>query len=153
MDMSETPTETMMKRFQSFQPPILKGTVTSDDCENWLEDIEILFDFLKCTDERRVKLIGQQLHEVAKSWWLVIKEALEQRVSYRQDKGAEFTNLKQGQLNIDEYLAKFSTLLRFASHVARNDEAIVDQFLNGMNPEILTLVNVERSNNLADALI
>ncbi|XP_073049532.1 uncharacterized protein [Primulina eburnea] len=152
----------MMKKFQSFQPPILRGTETQVDCENWLEDIEMLFEFLGFTDDCRVKHIGNQLREVARSWWLVTKEALEQRgpaitrkifkvefyqrffpVSYRQDKSAEFANLRHGQLNIDEYLAQFFTLLHFAPHVARNDEAISGQFIQGLNPEIRTLVNVK----------
>ncbi|XP_073057338.1 uncharacterized protein [Primulina eburnea] len=130
----------------------------------------MFFDFLECTEEYRVKLIRHQLHEIAKSWWLVIKKALEQHgtvitwgifiaefyrrffpVLYREEE-AEFENLRQGQLKIDEYLTQFSILLRFAPHVARNDEAVVDQFLNGLIPEILILVNVERPNNLADAL-
>ncbi|XP_073271529.1 uncharacterized protein [Primulina huaijiensis] len=171
MDVSETLMETQLTRFQSFQPPILKGTEMPVDCENWLEDIEMLFEFLGFTDDCRIKLIGHQLREVVRSWWLVTKEALEQRgpvitwkifkvefyqrffpVSYRQDKGAEFANLKQGQLNIDEYLAQFFTLLRFTPHVARNDEAVCDLFIQGLNPEIRTLVNVKRPNNLADTL-
>ncbi|XP_073309908.1 uncharacterized protein [Primulina huaijiensis] len=163
--------ETKLKRFQSFQPSILKGIETPGDCENWLDDIEMLFEFLDFIDDCRVKLIGNQLREVARSWWLVIKEALEQRgpvitwkifkvefyqrffpVSYKQDKSAEFANLRQGQLNIAEYLAQFFTLLRFSPHVARNDAVVFDQFIQGLNPEIRTLVNVKQPNNFVDTL-
>ncbi|XP_073273268.1 uncharacterized protein [Primulina huaijiensis] len=171
MDVTGTPMETLLKRFQSFKPPILKGTETSIDCESWLDDMEMLFDSLDYTDERRVRLIGHQLHEVAKSWWLTTNKALEHRstvitwrifkaefyqrffpVSYRKDKGAEFDNLKQGHLNIEEYVAKFSTLLHFAPHVADNDEAMADQFINGLNLDFFTLKNTRRPNNFADAL-
>ncbi|XP_073286145.1 uncharacterized protein, partial [Primulina huaijiensis] len=163
--------ETQLKRFQSFQPPVLKGTETPVDCENWLEDIEMLFEFLGFTDDCRVKLIGNQLQEIAWRWWLVTKEALEQRssvitwkifkvefyqrffpVSYRQDKDVKFLNLRQGHLSIDEYLAQFFILLRFAPHVARNDEAISSQFIQRLNPEIRTLVNVKQPINFADTL-
>ncbi|XP_073294481.1 uncharacterized protein [Primulina huaijiensis] len=144
--------ETLLKRFQSFHPPTLRGTETSVDCESWLDDIEMMFESLEYTDERRVKLIGHQLHDVAKNWWITTKRALEHRVSYRKDKGAEFGNLRQDQLNIEEYVAKFSSLLRFAPHVAEHDEAVADQFINGLNPEILTLVNTGRPNNFTDAL-
>ncbi|XP_073289357.1 uncharacterized protein [Primulina huaijiensis] len=148
-----------------------QGTETSDDCENWLDDIDILFDSLDYPDERRVKQIGHQLQEVAKSWWIATKEALEQHgtvitwkifraefyrrffpVSYREDKKVEFKNLKQGQLNMEEYVAKFSTLLHFAPYVAGNDEAVADQFINGLNPEIFALVNMERPHHFADVL-
>ncbi|XP_073038298.1 uncharacterized protein [Primulina eburnea] len=145
MDVTATPMETLLKRFQSFRPPTLKGTEYSVDCESWLDDIELLFDSFDYTDERGVKLIGHQLQEVAKNWLITTKRALEQRgteftwkvfktefyqrffpVSYRKEKGAEFSNLRQGQLNIEEYVAKFPTLLRFAPHVAENDETVAD---------------------------
>ncbi|XP_073051325.1 uncharacterized protein [Primulina eburnea] len=136
--------ETLLKRFQSFGPPTLRGTENAVDCESWLDDIEMLFESLAYTDERRVKLIGHQFQDVAKSWWLTTKRALEHRVSYRKDKGAEFANLRQGKLNIEEYVAKFSSLLRFAPHVAENDEAVSDQFINGLNPDIFTLSEKSR---------
>ncbi|XP_073314711.1 uncharacterized protein [Primulina huaijiensis] len=163
--------ETLLKRFQSFKPPTLKGTESAIDFESWLDDIEMLFESLDYTDDRRVKLIGHQLHKVAKNWWFTTKRALEHRgteitckvfkaefyqrffpVSYRKDKGDEFANLRQVQLNIEEYVAKFSTLLRFAPHVAKSDEAVADKFINGLNPDIFTLVNTGRPNNFADAL-
>ncbi|XP_073147774.1 uncharacterized protein [Henckelia pumila] len=151
MDVTATPMETLMKRFQSFKPPTLKVTENSFECECWLEDIE-MFDSLDYRDDRRIRVIGHQLHDVAKSWWITIKRALESRVSYRKEKGAEFENLKQGNLNIEEYVAKFSSLLKFSPHVVENEEAKVDQFINGLNPDVFTLVNFGRPKNFADAL-
>ncbi|KZV21995.1 hypothetical protein F511_41825 [Dorcoceras hygrometricum] len=163
--------ETLLKRFQSFKPPTLTGTESAIECENWLEDIEQLFEALEYTDERRVKLIIHQLHGIGKSWWIATKKALENQgtvitwavfrtafyqrffpVSYRKDKGAEFANLRQGQLNIEDYVAKFTSFLKFAPHVAMSDEAQADQFINGLNPDVFTLVNTERPNTFADAL-
>ncbi|XP_073121095.1 uncharacterized protein [Henckelia pumila] len=170
-DATASPMEILLKRFQSFKPPTLKGTETSVDCEGWLEDIEMMFDSLDYADDRRIRLIGYQLQDVAKSWWITTKKALENRgttinwkvfktefyqrffpLSYRKDKNAEFANLKQGNLTIVEYVAKFSTLLKFAPHIAENEEAKADQFINGLNPDVFTLVNVGRPNNFADAL-
>ncbi|KZV35264.1 hypothetical protein F511_40398, partial [Dorcoceras hygrometricum] len=123
------------------------------------------------TDDRRVKLIVHQLHGLGKSWWIATKKALENQgtvitwavfrtafyqrffpVSYRKDKGAEFANLRQGSLTIEEYVAKFTSLLKFAPHVAISDEAQADQFINGLNPDVFTLVNTGRPNTFADAL-
>ncbi|KZV33888.1 hypothetical protein F511_11098 [Dorcoceras hygrometricum] len=163
--------ETLLKRFQSFKPPTLTGTESAIDCENWLEDIEQLFEALEYTDERRVKLIIHQLHGIGKSWWVATKKALENQgtvitwevfrtafyqrffpVYYRKDKGAEFANLRQGQLNIEDYVAKFTSLLKFAPHVAMNDEAQADQFINGLNPDVFNFVNTGRPNTFVDAL-
>ncbi|KZV23850.1 Pol polyprotein, partial [Dorcoceras hygrometricum] len=126
------------------------------------------FDY---TDDRQVKLIVHQLHGLGKSWWIATKKALENQgtvitwavfrtafyqrffpVSYRKDKGAEFANMRQGQLNIEEYVAKFTSLLKFAPHVAISDEAQADQFINGLNPDVFTLVNTGRPNTFADVL-
>ncbi|KZV35602.1 Pol polyprotein [Dorcoceras hygrometricum] len=163
--------ETLLKRFQSFKSPTLTGTENTIYCENWLEDIEQLFETLYYTDDRRVRLIIHQLHGLGKSWWIATKKALENQgtavtwsvfkttfyqrfflVSYRKDKGAEFANLRQGQLNIEEYVAKFTSLLKFAPHVAVRDEAQADQFINGLNPDVFTLVNSRRPNTFVDAL-
>ncbi|XP_073120470.1 uncharacterized protein [Henckelia pumila] len=139
VDMTATPMETLLKRFQSFKPLTLKGTENSVECESWLEDIEELFESLDYADDHRVKLVIHQLHEVAK-------------VSYRKEKGAEFSSLQQGQLNIEQYVAKFTSPLKFAPHIADSDEAQVDQFINGLNPDVFTLVNAGRPKNFADAL-
>ncbi|KZV16760.1 hypothetical protein F511_41458 [Dorcoceras hygrometricum] len=80
MDVTITPMETLLKRFQSFKPPTLKGMENSDDCGNCLEDIEQLCDSLDYSDDRRIRLVVHQLHEVAKIWWITMKKALEHRV-------------------------------------------------------------------------
>ncbi|XP_073138541.1 uncharacterized protein [Henckelia pumila] len=122
--------ETLLKRFQSFRPPNLKGTENAVDSESWLEDIDKLFDSLDYTDDRQIGLVVHQL----------------------QDKGAEFSNLRQENLNIEEYVAKFDSILRFAPHIADNEEAKADQFINGPNPDIFVLVNTGRPDNFADVM-
>ncbi|XP_073019326.1 uncharacterized protein [Primulina eburnea] len=171
MDITPTPMEILLARFQSLHPPMLKGTENALECENWLENIDQLFESLEYPDDRRIKLVVHQLLDVAKSWWIMTKKALEGRgttvtwdmfksefyqrffpTSYRKDRGAEFANLKQGNLNIEDYVAKFSNLLRFAPHVASDEEAKADHFINGLNPDIFTLVNTGRPNTFAEAL-
>ncbi|XP_073152082.1 uncharacterized protein [Henckelia pumila] len=142
VDDTITPMEALLKRFQSFRPPYLNGKENSVDCESWLEDVDQLFESLDYSDDRRVRLIMHQLQGVAKSWWMTTKRAKENKgtaitwalfraefykrffpVSYRKDKGAEFANLRQGSMSIEDYVAKFDSLLRFAPHIADNEEA------------------------------
>ncbi|XP_073130146.1 uncharacterized protein [Henckelia pumila] len=171
MDATATPMETLLKRFQSFRPPILKGAKNPVDCEGWLDDIDQLFDSLDYSDDRRIRLVIYQLHGVAKKWWTSTKKAMENRgtlinwilfktefykrffpVSYRKDKNAEFANLMQGNLSIEDYVTKFDSLLRFAPHISDNEEAKADHFINGLNPDIFVLVNTGRPNNFSDAM-
>ncbi|XP_073153972.1 uncharacterized protein [Henckelia pumila] len=86
----ENPMEKLLKRFQSFKPPTLQGTENFVDCENWLEDIEQLFESLDYTDDRRVRLVIHQLHGLAKNWWVATKRAFENR--------ADETTAKQQQI-------------------------------------------------------
>ncbi|XP_073136988.1 uncharacterized protein [Henckelia pumila] len=139
MDVTATLMKTLLKRFQSFKPPTLKGTENAVDCKIWLEDIEQLFDSLDYTDDRRIRLVVHQLQGIAK-------------ISYSKDKGAEFATLRKENLNIEEYVAKFDSLLRFAPHIANNEEAKADQVINGLNPDIFTLVNSGRHDNFVDEL-
>ncbi|XP_073133575.1 uncharacterized protein [Henckelia pumila] len=137
MDVTPTPMEVLLKIFQSFKLPTLKGTENSVDCEIWLDDIEQLFESLDYSNERMIRLVVHQLHDVAKIW---------------KDKGSEFSSFRQGNVNIEEYMAKFYSLLRFAPHIAENEEAKADQFINGLNPNVFTLVNIERPNNFDNVL-
>ncbi|XP_073057156.1 uncharacterized protein [Primulina eburnea] len=171
MDITPTPMEILLARFQSLHPPMLKGTENALECEKWLENMDQLFESLEYPDDRRIKLVVHQLLDVAKSWWIMTKKALEVRgtivtwdmfksefyqrffpTSYRKDRGAEFANLKQGNLNIEDYVAKFLNLLRFSPHVASDEEAKADHFINGLNPDIFTLVNTRMPNTFAEAL-
>ncbi|XP_073133931.1 uncharacterized protein [Henckelia pumila] len=135
MDVTATPMKTLLKRFQSFKAPTLKGIENAVDCKSWLEDIKHFFDSLNYIDDRGIRLVVHQL-----------------QVSYRKYKEIEFATLRQGNFNIEEYLAKFDCLLRFAPHMADNEESKADQFMNGLNPDIFTLVNTGRPDNFADAL-
>ncbi|XP_073061741.1 uncharacterized protein [Primulina eburnea] len=171
MDITPTPMEILLARFQSLHPPMFKGIENALECENWLKNMDQLFESLEYPDDRRIKLVVHQLLDVAKSWWIMTKKALEGRgtivtwdifksefyqrffpTSYRKDRGAEFANLKKGNNNIEDYVAQFSNLLRFAPHVASDEEAKADHFINGLNPDIFTLVNTGRPNTFAEAL-
>ncbi|KZV46689.1 hypothetical protein F511_38673 [Dorcoceras hygrometricum] len=55
--------ETLLKRFQSFKPPTLAGTENAIECENWLEDIEQLFEALDYTDDRRLIVASAEEQE------------------------------------------------------------------------------------------
>ncbi|XP_073137357.1 uncharacterized protein [Henckelia pumila] len=55
-------------------------------------------------------------------------------------------------MSIEDYVAKFDSLLRFAPHIADNEEAKADQFINGLHPDIFILVNTGRPDNFSDAM-
>ena len=48
---------------------------------------------------------------------------------YNDDKAKEFHELRLGQLTIDEFVTKFTNLLRYVSYI-REEKAKVQRFLN-----------------------
>ncbi|XP_025795776.1 uncharacterized protein LOC112875977 [Panicum hallii] len=54
----------------------------------------------------------------------------------------EFRKLRQGGMNVTEYLHKFTELSRYAPEDINDDEKKQEAFLGGLNPEIRTLVEV-----------
>ncbi|KZV43166.1 hypothetical protein F511_41044 [Dorcoceras hygrometricum] len=75
-----------------------------------------------------------------------------QRYHSRLSRNCLPPEIGEDKLNIEEYVAKFSSLLRFAPHIADNEEAKADQFINDLNLDVFTLVNTVRPTTLAEAL-
>ncbi|XP_073154207.1 uncharacterized protein [Henckelia pumila] len=143
MDATLTPMEVLFERFQMYDPPILKGTEDAIACESWLEELDHLFESLDYFDERIIRLIIYQLQDLARSWWVVTKQSMENR-------GSVIT--WQGNLTVESNVSKFFNLLRFVPPVVDDEEVQADLFINGLNSEIYTWINAERPNNMADAI-
>lgn len=60
-----------------------------------------------------------------------------------KEKWKEFVSLKQGDLAVDEYVRKFWELSRYATHMIATDALKVEQFVNGLNPEIYNNVSID----------
>ncbi|XP_073120627.1 uncharacterized protein [Henckelia pumila] len=163
--------EVLLERFQTYHLPTMKGTEDVIACGSWFEELDQLFESLEYSDERRIRLIVYQLQDLAKICWIVTKKFLENRgivvtwqvfriefyqrllpASHREDREAEIANLKQGNLNIEEYIAGFSNLVWYVPRVADNAEAQVEQFINGLNPNIYAWMNAGRPNTFAEAM-
>ncbi|XP_073121093.1 uncharacterized protein [Henckelia pumila] len=171
MDATLTRMEVLFERFQTYNPPTLKGTEDTSACEGWLEEHDQLFESLEYSDERRIKLVVYQLQDSARSLWFATKQCLEIRgiviswqvfktefcerflpKSYREDRAGEFVNLQQGNMTVDGYVAKFSNLFRFVPHVNQDEKVQMNLFINGLNPEIYAWIDAGRPNRLADAI-
>ena len=98
---------------------------------------------LGCTDEQKVIYVAYKLFGEAKRWWLSRSVLLEQELqgapitwerfkveflnqyfprSAWEVKAREFSNLVQGSLSVEEYVARFMELSRFAPHLIPDEE-------------------------------
>ena len=62
-----------MEQFKKLNPPSFKGTPNPTEAENWVMQMEKMFDVLKCTDEQRVLFGTFMLEGEAEHWWRMTK--------------------------------------------------------------------------------
>jgi hypothetical protein len=111
-------------------------------------------------DRDKVLLAVQQLRGPALAWWQSYQEINENAnkmvwadfvkifrehhipSSVMKLKRDEFRKLRQGGMNVMEYLHKFTELSHYAPEDINDDEKKQEAFLGGLNPEIRTLVEV-----------
>ncbi|GKV48743.1 hypothetical protein SLEP1_g55542 [Rubroshorea leprosula] len=90
-------------------PPSFKGVPDPDVAKSWVKKLEKMFKLLKCTDGQKVELVVFTLEGEADDWWTAAQQGFSKR-------GEE-----QDDMTVDEYQAKFSSLMKFAPHLV-NDE-------------------------------
>ncbi|GFS33112.1 hypothetical protein Acr_00g0026380 [Actinidia rufa] len=127
---------TTIKQFQQLRPPTFYGMPDPMAAESWLLGIERVFEVLPCTDEQKVIFATFLFEGAALIWWQLKKpleplwlwprflevfneEYFPEMVRYQ--KIQEFLNLKQGNMIIVVYNAKFMDLSRYAPHIVSTE--------------------------------
>jgi len=75
--------------------------------------------------------------------WERLRELMDNQYYLRdvqRTKEREFLGLKQGNLSVMEYAAKFSELSRFAPHQVNNEERKMDHFEQGLRGNIKSMI-------------
>jgi hypothetical protein len=124
------------------------------DAEDWLKGVEKKLMIAQCTDREKVLFAAHQLYGTAANWWETYCNTHvnidtitwnEFKARFRthyvprgtmQLKRKEFTNLKQGDMTVNEYLNSFIQLSRYAPDDINTDEKKQDVFLNVLNNDI-----------------
>ncbi|XP_057779913.1 uncharacterized protein LOC130998515 [Salvia miltiorrhiza] len=146
----------VVAQFRSMAPPTLKGNEGPLGTEEWMRQMERIFNYMRCRDDSKVTCAAFQLIDDAGHWWESETAALtEEQVraiswrtfkekvmgkyfpkAFRKQKEIELMNLEQGNLTVLEYEQKFTQLARFAPHLVDTDEKKAWTFENGLRPEI-----------------
>src|SRR3954470_17018803 len=122
----------ILATFQREYPPVFKGKHDPDGALEWLKEIERIFRVMDCTPAQKVRYGTHMLAVEADDWWLETRQRLEVageeitwvvfrreflRKYYPEDvrgkKEIEFLELKQGNMSVTEYAAKFTELAKF----------------------------------------
>ncbi|XP_058726030.1 uncharacterized protein LOC131597342 [Vicia villosa] len=125
-----------LSTFPRENPPTFKGNYDPDGAHEWLKEIERIFRAMDCSAvQKRLKTIGDVI-----TWAVSTRKFLRKYFpeDVRGKKEMEFLALKQGNLTVTEYAAKFVELVKFypdySEETAEYSKCI--KFDNGLCPEI-----------------
>ncbi|RDX89039.1 hypothetical protein CR513_29283, partial [Mucuna pruriens] len=95
--------------------PSFKGGYDLDSTQNWIRELEKIFYTMECTNGQKVTFSDYVLVEEVEHWWENTRAHME--VEYfprnvKSKKEMEFLELKQGNMFVAIYLAKFEELSR-----------------------------------------
>ncbi|MCI41161.1 hypothetical protein A2U01_0062394, partial [Trifolium medium] len=65
--------EKRLEHFMSHKPTIFTGGYNSDGAIKWIEEVEIIFEAMGCTEENKTTLRVYVLREEANNWWRNVK--------------------------------------------------------------------------------
>ena len=139
------------------KPLTFKGRFDPEGPLTWKESMERIFRAMVTNDDQKVRFATHMLAEDAEYWWTSTKRRIEASgdvvtlvmfkseflkkyflEDLRNKKEAEFLILKQGNLSVVEYAAKFEELSRFYPYINTEDAMISNcvKFENGLRPDI-----------------
>ena len=159
--------------FQRNNPPLFKGTHDPEGAQKWLKEIERIFRVIDCAEDLKVRYGTHMLAEEADDWWVATRTEMVQdgealtwanfrraflRRYFPEDvrgkKEIEFLELKQGNMSVVEYAAKFAELAKFYPHYAEeNDEfSKCIKFENRLRLKIKKAVGYQKIRVFADLI-
>lgn len=153
------------KAFKNMHPPEFKGTTDPVEAQSWVKEIEKVFRVIKVAEDQKTAFAAYMLKGEASFWWESV-EARENNVSWARFKELffqkyfprsletnmeiKFLELKQGEMTVAEYEAKFTELARFAPHQVDTERRKARRFEQGLKPWIYNKVAVLEIDNYAD---
>ncbi|XP_028105428.1 uncharacterized protein LOC114304473 [Camellia sinensis] len=147
----------LTQKFMKIKPPTFFGGIEPLKAETWLLEMEKLFEVFPRSETQKVLLATYTLKDEARRWWLLIRtnngnmtwtqfsEIFYDKYfpQYFQDrKVSKFKELKQGNMFVAEYEAKFTEITRFAPHMVDTDYKKAHKFESGLDLDVFDRVGV-----------
>jgi len=127
-------------------------------------NLERIFDYKEIPEEKKVKLVAIRLSKYASLWWsnLCAKRARQGKgkirtwekiktklkayflpPSYLQDNYAQFHNLTQGNMSVEEYTREFEKLL-IKCDLREAEKQTIVWYLGGLDPRYAHMVELQQ---------
>ena len=150
--------EWSLEDFLKHHPVKFNGKTSPDVVDQWLKDLERIFDAKMCPADNRLAFAIYMLTGEAEHWWMSMKSIMEERGepvtweafwgkflseyfpdSVRYAKEVEFLQLTQGGKSVADYAEKFKHLSRFYT-LPLDEEWRCRKFENGLRGDIRLMV-------------
>ena len=143
-----------LQRFISHHPPTFIGGGDPVVADLWFQQVERILEAIKITsDATRIRLATFRLEGESHIWWDKVKVSRDLEMmtwgefrelfigkffpaSTRHVRAQEFLELKQGNMTMLEYVAKFTELARFGDDYVATDMDKVRKFEDGLKLSI-----------------
>ncbi|XP_028064789.1 uncharacterized protein LOC114267907 [Camellia sinensis] len=157
----------LTQKFNKMKPPTFLGGIEPLKTETWMLEIEKLFEVFPCTETQNVLLATYMLKDEAQRWWILIRdnngtltwdqfrEIFNEKYfpqCFQDRKVSEFQELKQGNMSIVEYEAKFTKLALFAPYMVDTDYKKARKFEGGLALDVFDRVGVLKLPKYVDVL-
>jgi hypothetical protein len=137
---SPPPHRSHLAEFLQTRPTTISQAKDPMEDEDWLKGVEKKLVIAQCTDHEKVLFVAHQLFGTIANWWETYCNTHADVASIMWNefkarfhnhyvphgtmklKNKEFTNLRQGNMTINEYLNTFIQLSRYATEDINTDE-------------------------------
>ncbi|XP_052725926.1 uncharacterized protein LOC128194383 [Vigna angularis] len=151
--------EWSLESFLQHHPAKFSGKGLPDEADQWLRDIEKIFNAKRCPDENRLAYAEYLLTGEASHWWTSARAILADarqpitwevfRTKFYEEyfpdsvrfaKEVEFLQLVQGSMSVSEYTNRFKHLVRFNT-MATSEVWQCRKFENGLRSDLKVLIS------------
>ncbi|XP_017436974.1 uncharacterized protein LOC108343294 [Vigna angularis] len=151
--------EWSLENFLQHHPAKFDGKCLPDGADQWLRDMEQIYNPKRCPDDNRLAYTEYLLTGEASHWWASVKMILTEAQSpiswevfkekfyeeyfpdsVRFDKEVEFLQLVQGSMSVSEYTNRFKHLVRFNT-MATSEVWQCRKFENGLRSDLKVLIS------------
>eukprot|EP00253_Pinus_taeda_P012006 PITA_12006 len=155
--------------FRKIKPPLFDGE-QEEAAEAWLININKYFQLYEYDQNLKARLAIFQLQGKATLWWeeiKIVKGVSEQNITWEKfqkyfkerylterfydEKAREFHDLRLGQQSMDEFINRFTSLLRYVPYI-KEEKAKVQRFVSSLPAYIRERIEFDNPRTMDEAI-
>ncbi|GMN66193.1 hypothetical protein TIFTF001_035254 [Ficus carica] len=148
----------LYERFRRMKAPEFEGPADPIEVDNWLIDIQVIFDFIGLSEQEKVLYASFALKKDARHWWMTVQMRSNVTTMSWQDfvteframyynreilavQQNEFNSFRQGSMTVMEAVKKFEQLARLCQELVPNEAEKVRRMMKMFRTDIAKQVS------------